>query len=270
MLLEEKVYLIIVIIIAIIFVRFLVKIVKYDRESQKMRKEYENNKSAVESRALEVAKKGFDIRDSIIIGHHYRWLFATDPARRKIFLIAPGETQVLDYSNIISVSLYDETGMVYEKSMTRVVGGAVIGSFFGKASEGAVIGAYTSPTKANKVHSVIIIKALLRDSSVPSLTIPCFDASSMSGSATVKEDDPVYADMSAKAERILDMLNVIIDTARRDERKALGGKVQNPSLISEEIYKLAQLRAQGILTEGEFDAAKARLIKGSNDRQEIE
>ena len=35
----------------------MVKIVKYDRESQKMRKEYENNKSAVESRALEVAKK---------------------------------------------------------------------------------------------------------------------------------------------------------------------------------------------------------------------
>lgn len=267
---EDEIFVFLIIIVVIILIAIWAKATNYDRNSQKMRKEYENNKSDIESRALEVAKKGFNIRDSIIIGHRYQWLFASDPTRRKIFLIAPGETQVLDYSNIISVSLYDETGMVYEKSMTRVVGGAVIGSFFGRASAGAVIGAYTSPTKANKVHSVITIKALLRDCSVPSLTIPCFDASSMSGSATVKEDDPVYADMSAKAERILDMLNVIIDTARRDERKALGGKAQNPSLISEEIYKLAQLRAQGILTEGEFAAAKARLIKGSNDRQEIE
>ena len=253
----------------IIVIVFIAKGAAKATQEADLEAESKRNQAELTKRFGEIQAKGFSPSDPIV-AFAGRWAFSTDERNRKIFLVAPGETQVLDYGNVIQVSLLSEEGVVYEKSTARVIGGAALGGFF-FGNAGAALGAYTAPTKQRRYHSSITIKVLLRGCSVPSITLPCFDAASMGKKDGMDGSDPLYQRFASNAERILDTLNVIIDGVKRSERASLPRQDAPQGLLSSELEKLASMRERGLLTEGEFAAAKARLLKGSDDRRgEIE
>lgn len=197
-----------------------------------------------------------------IVGVKNLYTFAIDNERQKVLFMLGTTPKQFGFEDIISVELIEDNQIISQKSTGRTIGGALIGGVVA-GGVGAIVGGLSGSSKQENLHSSVKVKILLRNSSVPSIEIPCFDVSTMTlDGKPVKDIDVTYRQGKAQATRITDILTVIIDAVDRAIEAQKASAPSNNGSVAEEIAKLAVLKEKGILTEEEFAAQKAKLLGG--------
>jgi len=173
----------------------------------------------------------------------------------KIYLGKTGHSEAitydLRYDDIISAEL-QEDGKTTESKKSLSLGKAVLGGLVG-GGVGAVIGGVhgNAETAETSVKS-LRVHILLRNKPQPAVDINFLDTVTP---YSVGVNSPDYINRYQKAKEIMDYLNVAID--RVDSRN---GRI----FVADELYKLLDLKNQGVLTDEEFAAQKKLLLSASS------
>lgn len=191
------------------------------------------------------------------------YLFIMDDFFKVLVLVGPGHHEIFNYSDIIEVSYEENGSQLYTKSAGRTVGGAIVGGVL-MGGAGAVVGGLSGASKQNKEIKNMDIKILLRSTSRTSCVLHFKDVDRV---LKTKEDADrrLYETYVKNANQAKDVLSVIIDNAKQASTpiaQPIAQPVVAPasSSVADELAKLAKLKADGILTEAEFQAQKSKLL----------
>lgn len=179
--------------------------------------------------------------------------FMIDETRKKILLVFSknSETYLINFDNVISVELMEDTNVMFSKSTMRTIGGGLAGGLLAGGA-GMVLGGLSGKNKGVKTVSKICVKLLIRNYSVPSFYLYCYNG-------TPIKTDSVERNFAIKeAMSIIDHVSVIIDQVDQS-MKQIETLPQSKS-VAEELEKLAVLKEKGILTEEEFADQKKKLL----------
>ena len=196
-----------------------------------------------------------------IVGIKNLYTIAIDEKNRKVAYFDEKQETIIPYDEIISVELIENNTTIASKSTMRTIGGALAGGALGGGA-GAVVGGLSGNTSIKKKVSLVQVKLRIRNISMPTLSINCFDCKTMTGGEEVKPDGILgtkYKLGMEHANKIVDLISVIIDDVDKEEKKSQSLNTNNSS-IADELAKLADLKAKGILTEDEFYAQKSKLL----------
>ena len=191
------------------------------------------------------------------------YLFIMDDFFKVLVLVGPDCHEIFNYSDIIQVSYEENGSQLYTKSAGRTVGGAIVGGFL-MGGAGAVVGGLSGASKQNKEIKNMDIKILLRSTSRTSCVLHFKDVDRV---LKTKEDADrrLYETYVKNANQAKDVLSVIIDDAKQASAP-IAQPITQPvvapasSSVADELAKLAKLKADGILTEEEFQAQKSKLL----------
>lgn len=186
------------------------------------------------------------------------YAFITDDINEFIVIVTPSEIHVHRYSDIVSIS-YDENGTnVFNKSL----GGAVAGGLlFG--SVGAIVGSNTAKTTQNKEVRNMTIKILLRSTSNSTIYLKIYECGKDGSVLETKYAKAHYDALMEEVVGIKDIFSIIIDIVDKNIAKQKAAPSIHPiqaTNIADELIKLAKLKDDGILSEEEFNAQKAKLL----------
>ena len=191
------------------------------------------------------------------------YLFLMDDFFKVLVLVGPGYHEIFNYSDIIEVSYEENGSQLYTKSAGRTIGGAIVGGVL-MGGAGAVVGGLSGASKQNKEIKNMDIKILLRSTSRTSCVLHFKDVDRV---LKTKEDADrkLYEKYVKNANQAKDVLSVIIDNAKQvstPTAQPIAQPVVAPtsSSVADELAKLAKLKADGILTEEEFQAQKSKLL----------
>ena len=182
------------------------------------------------------------------------YAFITDDVNQYVFILTPNKSYFLLYSDLVSVS-YEENGNdVYNKSL----GGAVVGGLlFGGV--GAIVGGSTAKAKQNKEVSKMVIKILKKDTANPNIRLVIYSGVILKTKNTA--DNMRYEELMKEVTGIKDIFSVILDIADNQKKFSKDEEsVPSPVSVADELTKFANLKAQGILSEEEFEKQKAKLL----------
>lgn len=193
------------------------------------------------------------------IGNYH---FIMDDFFNVIVIVTPSSYELFNYSDIIEVS-YEENGtQLYSKSAMHTIGGAIVGGAL-MGSAGAVVGGLSGSSKKIMEINTMQIKILLRNTQRRSFVLD-FNDSKRVLKTSKSADNTMYENYQKNAKRANDTLSVIIDRAKQSAISTVLQVAQTPSStksgIADEIAKLAKLKADGILTDEEFNAQKKKLL----------
>lgn len=191
------------------------------------------------------------------------YLFLMDDFFKVLVLVGPGYHEIFNYSDIIEVSYEENGSQLYTKSAGRTVGGAIVGGVL-MGGAGAVVGGLSGASKQNKEIKNMDINILLRSTSRTSCVLHFKDVDRV---LKTKEDADrkLYETYVKNANQAKDVLSVIIDNAKQASApiaQPIAQPVVVPasSSVADELAKLAKLKADGILTDEEFQAQKSKLL----------
>ena len=179
-----------------------------------------------------------------------------------LVLFGPNTHEVFNYADIIEVSYEENGNQLFTKSAGRTVGGAIVGGVL-MGSAGAVVGGLSGASKQNKEIKNMDIKILLRSTSRTSCVLSFKDTDRI---LKTKDDSDrkLYETYAKNANQAKDIISVIIDNAKQVSTPIVQPVIQNVSTtsssVADELAKLAKLKADGILTDEEFQAQKAKLL----------
>ena len=191
------------------------------------------------------------------------YLFLMDDFFKVLVLVGPGHHEIINYSDIIEVSYEENGSQLYTKSAGRTIGGAIVGGVL-MGGAGAVVGGLSGSSKQNKEIENMDIKILLRSTIRTSCVLHFKDVDRV---LKTKEDADrkLYEKYVKNANQAKDVLSVIIDNAKQvstPTAQPIAQPVVAPasSSVADELAKLAKLKADGILTDEEFQAQKSKLL----------
>ena len=192
------------------------------------------------------------------------YLFIMDEFFKVLVIVGESSHEVFNYTDIIEVSYEENGNQLYTKSAGRTVGGAIVGGVL-MGGAGAVVGGLSGASKQNKEVKSIDVKILLRSTSRSSCVLHFKDIDRV---LKTKEnaDRKMYETFTKNANEAKDILSVIIDNAKQIQvstpvAQPLVQQVSSPSpSVADELAKLAKLKADGILTDEEFQMQKAKLL----------
>ena len=191
------------------------------------------------------------------------YLFLMDDFFKVLVLVGPGHHEIINYSDIIEVSYEENGSQLYTKSAGRTIGGAIVGGVL-MGGAGAVVGGLSGASKQNKEIENMDIKILLRSTIRTSCVLHFKDVDRV---LKTKEDADrkLYETYVKNANQAKDVLSVIIDDAKQASvpiAQPITQSVVAPasSSVADELAKLAKLKADGILTDEEFQAQKSKLL----------
>ena len=191
------------------------------------------------------------------------YLFLMDDFFKVLVLVGPGHHEIINYSDIIEVSYEENGSQLYTKSAGRTIGGAIVGGVL-MGGAGAVVGGLSGASKQNKEIENMDIKILLRSTIRTSCVLHFKDVDRV---LKTKEDADrkLYEKYVKNANQAKDVLSVIIDNAKQTSApiaQPIAQPVVAPasSSVADELAKLAKLKADGILTDEEFQAQKSKLL----------
>lgn len=204
-----------------------------------------------------------DFKGTIKIEDHYAiYSFAIDEKKRKIMIVtadnsdAPAKKRYIDFADIISVELLEDSNIAFSKSTMRTIGGGLIGGAIAGGA-GAVIGGLSGDSKMKKEVSKIEIKILLRNQSSPAYTIRCYN-----GYTPMEVSSSDYNIITKTAIEIVDHISVIIDMMDREYQHQENMLISEPKAqsVADELEKLCALKDKGILSQEEFEKQKEKLL----------
>lgn len=196
------------------------------------------------------------------------YTFAIDNDSEKICYISGYYSRIVDYKDIIEVEIIEDGNTISKKSTSRTIGGAILGGILAGGA-GSIVGGLSGSSKQKRKVSSLCLKILIRDTKNPTLIIRCFDSKKMTtGNIESLEtegnaESHIYKSAKQQAEKIKDILSVIIDkTDRMGEAGSLptGHFEHINTSIADEILKLNELRIKGIITDDEFASQKVKVL----------
>lgn len=149
-----------------------------------------------------------------ILGFENTYLFAVDESGKKIAILQEDEDIIIKFSELIGVEIIEDGVITQKKSLSRTLGGALVGGVLA-GGVGSVIGGLSGEsTQKNKVSN-ISIKILIRDINKPSVVIECFNSRRMLNKTNVETQGKllsnIYQTCRKNALAIKDIISVIID-----------------------------------------------------------
>ena len=188
------------------------------------------------------------------------YMFVMDDFFKVLVLIGPGSHEIFNYADILEVSYEENGSQLYTKSAGRTVGGAIVGGVL-MGGAGAVVGGLSGASKQNKEVRNMDIKILLRSTTRTSCVLHFKD---IDRNLKTKDetDRNLYETYVKRANQAKDILSIIIDNAKQTIAPIAQPVVAPTSSrsVADELTKLAKLKADGILTEEEFQAQKSKLL----------
>lgn len=188
------------------------------------------------------------------------YMFIMDDFFKVLVLIGPTSThEIFNYADILEVSYEENGNQLYTKSAGRTVGGAIVGGVL-MGGAGAVVGGLSGASKQNKEIKSMDIKILLRSTTRTSRVLHFKD---IDRDLKTKDetDRNLYETYVKRANQAKDILSIIIDNAKQTIAPIAQPVVAPTSIsVADELGKLAKLKADGILTEEEFQAQKSKLL----------
>lgn len=144
------------------------------------------------------------------------WIFSIDKENEKVAYIDKYKTKIVSYSDIIGVEIIQDDYVIYQKALSRTVGGVVVGGLL-NGGVGAIVGGLSGESTKKTIVSKLILKVLLNDIESPKLNILCFDSKRMTpdrkkeADVTIGEAKKIYDLARSKAENIKDVIDIIIN-----------------------------------------------------------
>lgn len=213
-----------------------------------------------------------------VVGVNNRYQFIVDDVDKNIiYMESTWKKKIVPFDKIMSVEMVEDNTMVSSKSLGRTIGGALIGDLVAGGA-GMIVGGLSGNSKQKKKVSKVEVIIKMRDFNDTALSIPCFEVGRETNNTKkeIKPDDSVYGPMYKKglddAIKITQLVSIIIDQMdKAPAQPAAATPAQNPSAtaetsnssssIADEIKKLADMKAQGLITDEEFVALKSKIIK---------
>lgn len=197
--------------------------------------------------------------------------FIVDDIDKKVIILYPSSaSKTIPYADIMGVEILENGSTVHSKSMMRTVGGALVGDILAGGA-GMIVGGLSGNSKQIKKVSSVTVIIKLRNLSEPSVDIVCFNAPEHIGSKEIKtNDDSVlgieYREAAKSATRIAQLIGVIIDENDRQEKQANSNHANSNIIESghsdiDALEKLATLKEKGLISDEEYAAMKAKIIK---------
>lgn len=195
-----------------------------------------------------------------VIGNY---LFVMDDFFKVIVLVGSGTREIFNYSDIIEVSYEENGSQLFTKSAGRTVGGAIVGGVL-MGGAGAVVGGLSGASKQNKEIKNMDIKILLRSTSRTTCVLHFKDNDRVLKTKD-ESDRKLYETYVKNANQAKDILSIIIDDAKQasapiEQLVAQPVVAPSSSSVADELAKLAKLKADGILSDEEFQAQKSKLL----------
>ena len=195
-----------------------------------------------------------------VIGNY---LFVMDDFFKVIVLVGSGTREIFNYSDIIEVSYEENGSQLFTKSAGRTVGGAIVGGVL-MGGAGAVVGGLSGASKQNKEIKNMDIKILLRSTSRTTCVLHFKDIDRVLKTKD-ESDRKLYETYVKNANQAKDILSIIIDDAKQasapiEQLVAQPVVAPSSSSVADELAKLAKLKADGILSDEEFQAQKSKLL----------
>lgn len=213
-----------------------------------------------------------------VVGVNNRYQFIVDDVDKRIILVeATGYKKIVSFDKIISVEMVEDNTMISSRSIGRTIGGALIGDLVaGRA--GMIVGGLSGDTKQTKRVSKVEVIIKMRDFNATALHIQCFDARLETNNTQkdIKPDDSIFGPMYKKgvadAIKITQLVDIIIDQIENPSVQPISATPTQPSeknlesadpstSIADEIKKLADMKAQGLITDDEFITLKSKIIQ---------
>lgn len=250
------VFVVIAIIVLIVAVSLFMK--EQDRSENKRGEELDETAASLDGFTPTATVNGYS--------NYYK--FMVDETNKSICYISGKVKMIIPFSKILGVSLIENGTTVSSKSTTRTIGGGLIGGALA-GTAGAIVGGLSGNSKQKNMVSSVQVKIIIKDIKNPNLTFDAFSAKMVSNflneiDTTDAFYGKIYKQCLAQANRIVDMVSVIIDEVDKHETPA-----HTELSIADELKKLADLKKEGILTENEFQAQKKALLKPVEEEQPV-
>ena len=213
-----------------------------------------------------------------VVGVNNRYQFIVDDVDKRIILVeATGYKKIVPFDKIMSVEMVEDNTMISSRSIGRTIGGALIGDLVaGRA--GMIVGGLSGDTKQTKRVSKVEVIIKMRDFNDTALHIPCFDARLETNNTQkdIKPEDSIFGPMYKKgvadAIKITQLVDIIIDQIENPSVQPISATPTQPSennlesadpstSIADEIKKLADMKAQGLITDDEFITLTSKIIQ---------
>lgn len=212
-----------------------------------------------------------------VVGVNNRYQFIVDDEDKNIiYMESTWKKKIVPFDKIMSVEMVEDNTMISSKSLGRTIGGAIIGDLVAGGA-GMIVGGLSGNSKQKKKVSKVEVIIKMRDFNDTALSIPCFEVGRETNNSKkeIKPDDIVYGPMYKKgledAIKITQLVGIIIDQMDKAPAQPAAAPSQTPSAtaettnsstsIADEIKKLADMKAQGLITDEEFAALKSKIIK---------
>lgn len=228
----------------------------------------------------QAAKENFNVTAQVE-GFRSNFKFIVDDKANEVIIMrSTTNFQKIPFADIMGVEVMEDGTVLQSKSMMRTVGGGIVGNIVAGGA-GMIVGGLSGDTKEKKKVSKVFVKIKLRNLTESSITLLCYDAWEATGltKKEIKTTDSVYGPDYRKglnaANRIAELLGVIIYANDRALKQVAPAQPAAPTQTSsataetsnysvsivDEIKKLADMKAQGLITDEEFTALKSKIIK---------
>lgn len=194
-------------------------------------------------------------------------IFSFDEKNQKMVLVNKKESnssvdlfiREFNYDDIISVELIEDGVSIYSKSMSRTIGGTIIGGALA-GNAGAIVGGLSGSSKEKKKTKSLKLKISLRDIKHPSFTFIFFE-----NERGYESDNYFYKHFYEKANKLKDIFAVVLDKSKQNKEKTVEQiseqeRTGNDTSVVDKLSKLAALLEKGLITEEEFKEQKIKLL----------
>lgn len=195
-------------------------------------------------------------------------IIAVDTTQRKvrIYKYSDKSNVTYNYEDILSVEIIKNGSSVSSRSLSRTVGGTLIGGMLGGVA-GAIVGGTTGDQSITSHIYELKVKVTFRSLQNPSEIFSILDYAPESVKDSDYEIEKVFI---KKAEDIKDVFSVIIDDVEQKYKASMldntikvaeSIKPEPIGSVADELVKLADLKAKGLLTDEEYNTAKKKLLE---------
>jgi hypothetical protein len=188
--------------------------------------------------------------------------FAIDEKRAMLCLISKTDefvsTRLVLYADIVSVELTEDGSSITKTSRSSQLGGALVGGVL-LGGVGAVVGGLTGSTKTSQKIKNVNLRVVIDDTKSPLHNV---SFQNVEGA----RDGLIHNAALTQARHWNGLFDVVI--RRADQARIRDVNVANPvevkdkpsGSLADELKKLADLKADGVLTNDEFQTQKQRLL----------
>lgn len=168
-----------------------------------------------------------------------------------------GKTRVVTYRDLLAVEICEDGEAVTKTVRSSQIGGALVGGI-ALGGVGLLLGGLTGKRITKQNVKRIDLRLIVNDVSAPTHSVNFLNNETKQGSF-------LYKQAIEKARHWHALVEVLIKRADSEDARQAGAGSSSPvearSIpIADELKKLAQLRADGVLTDEEFQAQKKKLL----------